>query len=243
MRRLGGVLLGTLAVLTGIGAFWIVLGAGRPPSSTAAQVEQPSQRVISVTGEGKVSVTPDTAILTIGAEIFDPDPAVAQRELERRIDAMVAVFRQAGIPEQSIKTVVYSLTVERDWQQPSGPITGYRVTHLLEVHVRPIDQLGELLGRAVQAGANSVTGISFSVANPAPALRQARELAVRDALEKAAQLAQFSGVGLGRPVRISESLAAPPIPVVGAGGGSDAKVLPIGELTITVNVAIDYAIQ
>ncbi|MFN3336399.1 MAG: SIMPL domain-containing protein [Thermomicrobium sp.] len=243
MRRAWFAWLTVLGSLVLIGAAVTGMSSLRQPQRAAAQEAMPPQRVISVSGEGRISLTPDTAIVTLGAEVFDPDAAAAQREVERRMDAILAVFRQAGIPESKIKTVVYAITVERDWQQPSAPVTGYRVSHLVEVQVQPVQRVGELLGRAVQSGANAVTGISFSVANPAAALRQARELAVRDAREKAAQLAQLTGVGLGAPVRIVEAVTTPPIPVPVAKAGPEAATVPVGETTVVVTVSIDYAIQ
>ncbi|MDW8059901.1 MAG: SIMPL domain-containing protein [Thermomicrobium sp.] len=242
MRR---VWLPTVAILGLLVLSAFVLGASvrRGGALPVAAQEATSQRTISVSGEGRVALPPDTATLTLGAEVFDPDPAAAQREVERRMDAILAVFRQAGIPENRIRTVVYAINVERDWQQPSAPVTGYRVTHLVEAQVRPVEQVGTVLSQAVQAGANSVSGIAFSVANPQAALRQARELAVRDAREKAAQLAQLTGVGLGAPVRIVESVSTPPVPVPVAQGAPEAKAVPVGETLVVVSVSIDYAIQ
>ncbi len=243
MRGAWFALVAALGSLLLIGAVVTGVSSLRQPERAAAQESVSPQRYISVSGEGRVSLTPDTALMTLGAEIFAPDAAAAQREVEQRMGAILTVLRQAGIPESKIKTVVYAMTVERDWQQPSAPVTGYRVSHLVEVQVQPVQQVGELLGRAVQAGANTVTGVSFSVANPAAAVRQARELAVRDAHEKAAQLAQLTSVGLGAPLRIVESVTAPPIPVPFDQGGARAAVVPVGETTVIVTVSIDYAIQ
>jgi uncharacterized protein YggE len=243
MQRIWLPLVVVLGLLVIVGAVLSRTASIRLPQA-AAQDTGTVRRSISVSGEGRVSLPPDTATLTLGAEVFDPDAAAAQREVQRRMEAILSVFRQAGIPESKVKTVVYSMSVERDWNQPTMPVIGYRVTHLVEVQLQPVERTGDLLDRAVQAGANAVTNISFSVSNPAAALRQARELAVRDAREKAAQLAQLSGVALGAPLRIVESTSSPPVPVPAVGaGGPEAKAVPAGEATIVVTVSIDYAIQ
>lgn len=223
MQRTWVPLAVVLGLLVMVGA--VLSGtAGMCLPQASAQDTGTVQRSITVIGEGRVSLPPDTATLTLGAEVFDPDAAAAQREVQRRMEAILSVFRQAGIPESKVKTVMYSMSVERDWNQPTTVI-GYRVTHLVEVQVQPVERTGDLLNRAVQAGANAVTNISLSVSNPAAALRQARELAVRDAREKAAQLAQLSGVALGAPLRIVESTSS------------------TWDATIVVIVSIDYAIQ
>lgn len=224
------------------GAIVSLLPKGQPTSPAAAQEAVMSQRMITVTGEGSIAVAPDQATVVLGAEILDPDPATAQREVERRIQAVLTVFRQAGIPDSKIKTVTYSLNVERDWSQPNAPIVGYRMIHQVEVAIQPLNRVGELLGQAVAAGANSIGGVTFTLANPQVPLRQARELAVRDAHEKAAQLAQLTNIALGAPLRISESVGMPPVLVPRASAGGEVA-LPSGELTVTVTVSIDYAIQ
>ncbi len=224
------------AVLTGATSF-------RSVSPAAAQGTQASERSISVVGEGRVAVSPDVAHLTLGVEVFDPDAATAQRVVQSRMTEILAVFRRAGVPDNKIKTVVYSIVVERDWNRPETPVIGYRVTHLVEVEFQPVQRVGELLSQAVQAGANVVTGVTFSVANPAAALRQARELAVRDARDKAAHLAQLTGVGLGEPIRIVESMTTPPMPVPAKRDAIEAGGVPVGEATIIVTVSIDYAIR
>jgi uncharacterized protein YggE len=231
-----------LVVLVVLGTVLTAVASWRVPGQVAAQQTAASERLISVTGEGRVSLTPDIATLTLGVEVFDPDAAAAQRAVAERMTSVLAVFRRAGVPENQIATVVYSITVERDWQQPSAPVTGYRVTHLVEVKLQPVERVGEVLTQAVRAGANVVQGVSFSVANPAAALRQARELAVRDARDRAAQLAQLSGVGLGEPVRIAEFFVTPPPVPVKIDAAADAPV-PVGETTVVVSVSIDYAIR
>ncbi|MCX2726936.1 SIMPL domain-containing protein [Thermomicrobium sp. 4228-Ro] len=240
-RWLAGIV--ALVSLAVLGLVLNVFSSLPATDGAAAQGTATNERVISVSGEGRVTVAPDIATLTLGVEVFDRDAAVAQQAVADRMTAVLAVFRQAGIPDNSVKTVLYTISVERDWQQPAAPVTGYRVTQLIEVQVRPIDRVGPLLTEAVQAGANVVQQVSFSLANPAAALRQARELAVRDAHDKAAQLAQLTGVGLGEPVRIVESAAAPPVPVPAAREAPGAAPVPAGEAVVTVSVSIDYAIR
>lgn len=115
-----------------------------------------------------MSLAPDTAVITLGVELFDPDASTAQREVERRMDAILAVFRQAGVPDQNITTVAYTIWVERDWNQPGGPVVGYRVTHLVDVRFQPVERVGEVLSRSVQAGANTIKESHSHCLTPLP---------------------------------------------------------------------------
>ncbi|MCS7257594.1 MAG: SIMPL domain-containing protein [Thermomicrobium sp.] len=243
MRQRWLTALVVLAALAVLGLVLNVFSSLPPMDGAAAQETATRERVISVSGEGRVSLPPDSATLTLGVEVFDADAAAAQQAVANRMTAVLTVLRQAGIPDNSVKTVLYTISVERDWQQPGAPVTGYRVTQLIDVQVQPVYRVGQVLTQAVQAGANVVQQVGFSVSNPAAALRQARELAVRDAHDKAAQLAQLAGVGLGEPVRIVESVSAPPVPVPAARDTVEVAPVPAGETTVVVSVSIDYAIR
>lgn len=241
--RFGLALLTLAAVLAGGLALSY---AGRFADGTrpgAAAAEPSAERVISVSGEGRVFARPDLALITLGVELSDPDLSTVQQQANQRMDAVFAELESRGIPEDKIETVTYSIWVERDYERPDQPITGYRVTYLVEVHVQPVDRAGEIIEAAVSAGANTVPGVSFTVADPAALLRQARERAMADARDKAAHLAQLAGVSLGAPVRIAEGSAYPvPVPVERAAADA-ASALPPGQTVVTVSVAVDYAIE
>jgi len=101
----------------------------------------------------------------------------------------------------------------------------------------------------VQAGANSVYGISFSVDNPETLLEQARKAAIVNAKNRASQLAGASGAAVGEVLVINENAAAqPPIPLPMAGraeaaqGAPTAPVQP-GEQSFTVDVQVTFALR
>jgi uncharacterized protein YggE len=222
----------------------VVGGAGGSAQPGAAAAEPSSDRVISVAGEGRVFVRQDLAIVTLGVELSNPELAAAQREARQRMDAVLAELKRRGIPEAKVKTVSYNIWVERNYEQPDQPIIGYRVFHIVEVQVQPVDRAGEIIEAAVNAGANTIQGIGFTVADPSAAIRQARELAVRDARDRAVHLAQLLGVNLGAPIRITEGGAFPPVmPVEARAGAEGAGPLPPGETVVSVVVSIEYAVK
>lgn len=70
----------------------------------------------------------------------------------------------------------------------------YHVNNQLRARLRDIDRAGEILQRALEAGANSVGGITFGVEDTATLERTARDEAVAGARAKATQLAAVLGV-------------------------------------------------
>ena len=113
--------------------------------------------------------------------------------------------------------------------------------------IRKIDDLGKILDAAVTAGANNIYGVSFSVDDPSPYQQQARAAAVKDAQDKAGQLAKAGGLSLGKIVWISEGTVSPqPLfraaaAPVGLGAGS----VPVetGQMDITVSVDVRFSVQ
>jgi len=98
----------------------------------------------------------------------------------------------------------------------------------------------------VAAGANNIYGIWFGVDDPTPYQQQARAAAIKDAQDKAAQLAKAANVALGKVISISEGSAAPgPVLRAAAPMAVGAAEVPVetGELEIDVSVDVRFAVQ
>jgi hypothetical protein len=80
---------------------------------------------------------------------------------------------------------------------------------MVTVTVRDLDKLSDVLDDGVAAGATSVEGISFDVADRAASEAKAREAAVADAKAKAETLASGLGVRISGVANVSESASTP----------------------------------
>ena len=103
------------------------------------------------------------------------------------------------------------------------------------------------MGSVVEAGANSIFGIQFDVADKTQALSQARKMAVENAQVKAEELAQAAGVPLGEIQSINE-FGGVPVPVFEEQGGglentADQVPVNLGQLSLTVEVTVTYDIR
>jgi len=90
-----------------------------------------------------------------------------------------------------------------------------------------------------------IDNISFSIDDPSEYRKEARDKAMADAKTKAEQLANLSGVRLGKPTYISESISYPVYPPpVRVAEAAAAPVTPIspGELKISLDIQVAYAI-
>jgi uncharacterized protein YggE len=203
------------------------------------------QRTVNVSGSGQVSAQPDVAAVTLGVQTEAEEAATALTQNSQQMQALVDALKEAGIAAEDIQTRVVSLYPR--YQQPTdgqgqGELIGYTATNTVEVRMRELDKVGEILDAAVQAGGNRIESIGFEVSDPSQYMDQAREAAWNDALHKAEQLASLAGVGLSEVLTISESGSGPQ-PVVErpvAAAASAAVPIEPGSQTIEVDLQVTW---
>jgi hypothetical protein len=206
---------------------------------------------ISVSGEGRASGAPDVAVLGLGVSAKAATVKAANSKAQEAMSDLLNSLESNGVQEKDIQTTSFSIYPEYDYRNNEQILTGYRVSHMLQVKVREIDKAGEVIDNAVEAGGDLIQlqGISFTI-DDATALRsEARQKAVADAQATAEELASLAGVTLGKPTYISESISTPysqpyydrAIPA--AMEAAPATEISTGELEVIVNVQMSYAIE
>jgi uncharacterized protein YggE len=250
MRTKLSILLGLLAV-TGLLAAWTSSAPRQVAAQTSTQSSTPL-RTIAVNGTGKVYLTPDIAYVTIGVHTENKDAALAVAENTKKAEDVKQAVIDMGVEAKDIQTVNFSIYPQQQYD-PNGRPTGeinYMVDNMLMVAVRDLEQIGELLDAVVQAGANSISGISFDVADRSAALSEARIAAVDDAEAQAKELAAAAGVTLGPVFSISTLGVTQPYTVYEKGLGGGAAVaapaaVPVspGQMLVQVDVNVVYEIR
>lgn len=219
-------------------------GGGRAAAQDATPAAGASPSTVTVLGEGAVSVKPDVATVTIGVQVTKPTLPEAQSEATTQMTSVLKAITKVGVKEEDIQTAFYSVNVLQNYDNSGTPtqVTGYQVSNQVTVTLRDLSKVGTLLDDVVAAGANSVYGVTFGVADPSAAESQARAKAVADAKKRAEELAQAAGLRLGRVLSISEG-AVQPGPYVyaqGAGGKGGGAPVQTGSLQITIDVQVTY---
>jgi uncharacterized protein len=195
---------------------------------------------ITVTGTGTSQAAPDMATLMIGVTTQGDTAAVALAANSAAVEAVIARLTASGIEARDMQTS--NLSINPNWSSydSSTPtIAGYVAMNVVTVRVRDLGGLGTVLDAAVADGANTLNGLTFGMANPEPALNEARKAAVVDARAKAELLVSAAGLKLGRIVTITETGAwTDPAPMFRDAAGS----VPVagGELGMTANVSVQY---
>lgn len=204
---------------------------------------------ISVTGEGKVEIAPDMAMLNLGVTTQARTAAAALAANSDGIAGALAQLKAAGIEDRDIQTSGLSLNPNFDYSRSDAPptVNGYIASNMVTVRVRDLAVLGQTLDAVVTDGANTLNGLTFGLQNPATATDEARKSAVADAAHRAALYAEAAGVKLGRILSISEQGSyGPPQPMMMAEAGfaKDARSVPVasGEMTVMSTVSVVYEI-
>ncbi|MDQ1849089.1 SIMPL domain-containing protein [Gemmobacter fulvus] len=203
---------------------------------------------ITVTGEGQVNGAPDLATISLGVTTEGATAAEAMAANSAELARVMGNLTMAGIAAKDVQTT--GLSINPNWQNDSSGATvpriaGYIASNMLTVRVRALEGLGSVLDAAVKDGANTLNGVEFGLADPAPAMDEARKRAVADARGRATLLAEAAGVTLGKIVSISESGGyQPPMPMMRMAADAAGGAVPVaaGEVSVSANVTIVWAL-
>ena len=191
---------------------------------------------------------PDIAHVTVGIETQAPSLQTAVDENKAKMTVLLETLKKLGMADKDIQTSNYSVYTERVTPPTPGAEVSadqmiYHVTNQVDVIVRDVNQLGDVLDQAVAAGANNIYGVNFSVEDTAKLETDARAKAVENAKARAQELAQLNGLQLGEVLSVSEVIGGSAFPmdygVKGMGGGG-TPVQP-GELEMSLSIQITYA--
>ncbi|HEY7025834.1 MAG TPA: SIMPL domain-containing protein [Candidatus Limnocylindrales bacterium] len=223
-----------------------------PRSALAADPTATNEHVITVSGTGKVTVKPDLADVNLGVTTQANTAKAARDEAATKMNAILAALKNLGIADEDIQTSNISINPVYDYNSSSPNITGYQVTNQVDVHVRDITKVADVIDDSVAAGATNVNYVSFDVADRTSAENQARTAAVNDAKSHADALATAAGVTITGVQSISDVTVSYPYPVYGVadsagkGGTPAAPSVPTpvqpGTQDITITVTVSYLI-
>lgn len=235
-------------ILFFLSLFAYVKLVGPIPFSVTSVTTNQSQP-FTVTGEGKVTATPDVAIFTAGVTAQGATARDAQNSLNSVINKVSDAVKNAGVEGKDIQTSTYSITPSYNYQIHPGKITGYTANSNLTVKVRAMARVNSVIDAATSAGANELGGVTFDVSDKSNYENEARAKAVADAKAKAENAAKIAGFSLGTIVNYSETFGGMPRPVPmmaqaeGGGPATPPTQVEPGTNEISVTVTLSYEIR
>lgn len=199
--------LSSLIAKAALVAVFVVAAA---PATLAATTENP--RSMHVSAIGRVTVAADTAVINLTVETRGTTAKEAQTANREDVEKLTDILISHGVSKGDIKNGWYSLYPEYDYSTmdmtgkggTSYAIKGYVASNSLNVEVKDLDNVSDILDSAVELESVRIGGTSYKVVNKTSAEEQARKMAINAAKAKAANLAEMFKVTLGKIKYISE---------------------------------------
>ncbi len=226
----------------------------------------PYARTVTVEGDGKVTVKPDIARISLSVASTGKTVKEVTDDNVQKMNAVVAELKKLGIKSEDIQTSSYDLYPQYDYNPPlyldnvkqqevvdkTPRIVGYNLNQTVDLKVRDLNKTDDVVDVATRAGANQVGSLVFDLDDLTVPKAAARKLAFDKAKAKAVQMAGAAGVSLGKVVTFSEGYSGG-YPVQYANYAmrdmavSEAAMatpaMEPGSKEITVNVSVTYEID
>jgi len=248
-------IVGGILILLGIYIFSMIISN----SLNIKEELTKGDNVITVTGAGEIYAKPDIGIVSFAVVNEAKTVAEAMAENTKHMNAAIEAVKSQGVEEKDLKTVGFNIYPRYEWREKTTippyyegerVLAGYEVRQSLQVKIRDLTKVGNIIQEATKAGANEVSDLQLTIDKEDELKTQARAEAIEQAKSKAKELASQLGIGLGRIKSFSESGYEPIYyrtdyakAESAAGMGGAAPDIQTGENKIEVNVVIVYEVR
>jgi len=211
-----------------------------------------SDNVITVSATSEVYAKPDLALTTFSVVTEAKTVAEAMQENTAKMNAVTVFVKSQGVEEKDLKTANFSISPRYEWREETGErvLVGYEVSQSLQVKIRDLARIGDIVQGATEAGANQVSDLQFTIDNEDVLKEEARTQAIDEAKIKAKNLAAALDIRLIKIINFSENGEFPIAYYYGAesaktasGLGGGAPDIQTGENKISVTVSLTYQIR
>ena len=214
-------------------------------------VSEEQRHSIRIDGIGKAIGTPDIAKIQLGYKAEKKTVAEAQTDNTEKMNTIIEKLKKDfNIDKKDIQTSNYNINAQYDWNEGERTLRGYQVSQNLNIKIRDLEKVSQILDAAGTAGLNQVGNLRFDIDNQEILKEEARTKALKNAKEKAEKLASELDVKLGRIISFNESGNQPmPSPIYRSYAiveekdmGGAAPEIEAGSTEIIINATIEYEI-
>ena len=217
-------------------------------TAQAQELKQVPQ--ISVSGEGKIAVIPDEAIISVAVENTGKEATEVKKKNDEIIDKVLKLIKKSGIPTADYQTQQVNLYKNYDYIAKKH---NFVANQTLSIHLKDLSKYNQLMMDLLDSGINSIEGVAFKSSKIKEFERQARKNAIEDAKQKAADyVSVLPGQKVGKALQISDqSFTNYPRPVfaemktmaMADSAETPRETLAIGEIEITATVTVAFSLE
>ena len=235
-----------LGGLLAVGAFAAMGGVTADSHENGAQ--GPNEH-ITVTASGAAEAEADTVEVTLAVEARNDDPSAARQEVADGASSMRAALMGMGISEDDIQSVGYTLREASSFERRENDVPRHYARHTFRVTLNDTGRAGEVIDTAVENGATTVSGVSFTVSDErrTELKQQALQTAMDNARSQADAMASAGGITVTR-VRSASTVDTGFSPVsvereqLSSSGDAGTTVSP-GPVEIDAQVEVVYDVS
>lgn len=217
-------------------------------SMFAQEVKQVPQ--ISVSGEGKIKVIPDEAMITVSIENTSKEAAEAKKANDFIADKVLKLIKKNGIDTKDFQTQRMNLYQNYDYNTKKK---NYVANQTIAIHLKDLSKYDDLMMELVETGINGIQGVEFMSSKIKELEKQARKNALLDARAKAEDyVSVLAGQKVGKALLISDnSQTNYPQPqyrgmmktMAMESDSMPRETLAIGEIEIISNVSVTFVLE
>ena len=210
--------------------------------------EQKQVPMINVSGEGKVKVAPDQAMISIAIETKGIKAVEVKRENDTKMDAILKFIKKSNIAQEDIQTQRISLNPNYDYEKKKY---SYVATQSVQILLKDLSKYDTLMEGLVNEGINRIDNVEFKSSKLVQLQSDARKLAMKDAKAKAEDYVSVLNQKVGKALLISDNsqvfMPQPRMYAMKASMAMDEsaprETLAIGEIEITANVTVSFGLD
>lgn len=203
---------------------------------------------IAVSGEGKVKVTPDIAIITLGIQNSGKEAKEVKTLNDVVIDKVIKYIKKFNIPTSDYQTAQMNLYKNYDIEKKKY---SYEANQTITITLKDLSKYDLFMMDVMETGINRIDGVEFKSSKMEQYETEARKKAMLHAKKKAEDyLSVLPGQKIGKAILITDnSNAYYPQPVMyskraGLMEDSNAReTLAVGEIEITSTIQVSFVLE
>lgn len=203
---------------------------------------------ITVSGEGKVNVTPDIAVIQLGVQSSGKEATEVKKQNDIIINKVIKYIKSHSIPESDFQTTQMNLYKNYDYQTKKNT---YQANQTITVTLKNLKKYEEFMMNVMDTGLNGINQIEFKSSKIEFYQSEARKKAILDAKKKAEDYVSALNQKIGKAIMISDTNqgyfpqpfykgAVMDMESAPAVSPAPAQTLAVGEIEITANVQVSF---
>ena len=215
--------------------------------ATSYSQEQKQVPMINVSGEGKVKVAPDQALISISIETKGTKAEDVKRENDKKMDAILKFIKKSNIATEDFQTQRISLNPNYDYEKKKY---NYIATQKIQILLKDLSKYDTLMEGLVNEGINRIDNVEFKSSKLVQLQSDARKLAIKEAKAKAEDFVSVLGQKVGKAILISDNsqiyIPQPRMYAMKSMSMDESvsrETLAIGEIEITANVSVSFVLE